>query len=170
MSAVQDKYRKAVRRQSMLIWLECLASVLIVLAVFFNVVIGVTTVSGKSMQPTYENGELILFVRLVNDFDFGDIVDARMANGDEYIKRVIGLPGQTVDIHDGAVWIDGEKLEEDYTQGVTEPSGDKVDYPLTLGEEQYFILGDNRENSVDSRSIGPVYAAQIKGRILELSL
>ena len=87
----------------------------------------------------------------------------------DYVKRVIGLPGETVDVHDGAVWIDGKKLEENYTLGRTEaPShgqliGDFSGLPYKIPDNCYFVMGDNRENSLDSRYWGCVPRSDILG-------
>lgn len=90
-------------------------------------------------------------------------------NQPDYVKRVIGLPGETVDIHDGGVWINGQRLEENYTLGRTEaPLRDQltVQYgglPYKIPENCYFAMGDNRQNSLDSRYWGCVPRNDILG-------
>ena len=89
----------------------------------------------------------------------------------DYVKRVIGLPGDTVDIRDGAVWIDGQKLRENYTIGTSEPAQagtappgyTDLKYPYRVPDNCYFAMGDNRKNSYDSRYWGCVPRNDIIG-------
>ena len=81
------------------------------------------------------------------------------------IKRVVGLPGETVQINgSGEIYINGEKLEENYGKEIIRDAG-AVASPIALGENQYFVLGDNRNNSTDSRIIGPIDKSEIIGKL-----
>jgi len=89
----------------------------------------------------------------------------------DYVKRVIGLPGDTIDIHDGSVWVNGRRLAEKYTTGPTEPASPgtapfghaDLKYPYQVPPDCYFAMGDNRENSYDSRYWGCVPRNDIIG-------
>lgn len=83
-----------------------------------------------------------------------------------YVKRVIALEGQTVDIKDGKVWVDGELLEEEYYDGVTEKLDPQTEFPLTVDEGYVFVMGDNRPRSLDSRdsSLGQVPEKAVVGK------
>ncbi len=130
----------------------------------------VAVVNGASMQPNLHDGDLLIVQKLgyQNPQRFDIVVfDSQDGSGTLYIKRVMGLPGETVQVADGAIWINGQRLEEDYGLEPMDSAGIAAE-PLTLGEDEYFVLGDNRNNSGDSRSssVGPVQREQIVGTAL----
>lgn len=124
-------------------------------------------VSGESMDPTFENGQYLIIDELSYRFAppaRGDVVIFRppRAPQDFYIKRIIGLPGETVTIEDGQVLVGGGALGEPY---VARP-GNGPDSSVTLGSDEYFVMGDNRPESSDSRVWGPLPRKNIVGRAL----
>ena len=143
-----------------------LAVVLGALFITFFFIIGISRVDGESMMPTLKNNQTLVFYRLKKTFNRGDIVAVDMPNGDYYVKRVIGVAGDVVDIKEGKVFLNGKELSEPYKQGQTNPEGVIVSYPLTVSEGKVFVLGDNREHSTDSRAIGEVSLYAIPGIIL----
>lgn len=117
-----------------------------------------TKVSGDSMQATLWDGDNLIVDKI--SYRFRDpkryeiiVFPYRYAEDTYYIKRIIGLPGETVQIIDGYVYINGEKLDEDYGLEVMNNPGNAAN-PITLGEDEYFVLGDNRNRSADSRETG----------------
>lgn len=122
-------------------------------------------VEGASMQPNFETGQWIIVSRLAYLFgqpQRGDVVILDFPEPEkDLIKRLIGLPGETVEIHDGLVYINGEPLNEPYLNAPPRYRGE-----WTLGPNEYFVLGDNRNNSRDSHAFGPVTADHIIGRAL----
>lgn len=129
-----------------------------------------TIVYQESMEDTLMEGDN-LFVEKVSRYFTNpkrfDIVIVKIEGEEHYVKRVIGLPGETVQIVEGEFAINGEKLTEHYGK---EPISDPgiAGEPVVLGEDEFFVVGDNREVSQDSRSesIGPVSKKQIEGRVL----
>ena len=142
-----------------------LAVLVILLAVVFRFLIGVSLVSGDSMSPGLENGDMVLYTRIVKSCEPGDIVVIRMPSGEYYIKRVIAVEGDTVEIRDGQVLVNGQVLEEKYATGATEEEAGNLKYPYRVKSGRVFVLGDNREKSVDSRSFGAVSRTQIRGKV-----
>lgn len=133
-------------------------------------VVGQVEVDGPSMNDTLQDQDRVMinkFTYRVQNLDRFDVVVFKYAydTDTDYIKRVIGLPGETVTIDlDGQIFIDGKLLEEDYGKEVMEDPGIAED-GITLGEDEYFVLGDNRNNSSDSRDpdVGAVSKSQIRG-------
>ena len=130
-----------------------------------------TSVIGDSMEPTLYNAQEILISRFAYKLSSpkrGDVI-VFLPNGNQnthlYVKRVIGLPGETVQIQNGSVYIDGALLEEDEQYDKMSDSGIAVN-EIMLANDEYFVLGDNRNSSEDSRSgnIGPVKKDTIIGK------
>ena len=147
---------------------------LVVLALTFLVVTYVgqrTKVIGSSMEPMLSDGDNLIVDKIT--YRFGDpqrfdiiVFPFRYAEKTYYIKRIIGLPGETVFIDEtGTIYINGEVLKEHYGKEVITDPGRAYE-PVTLGEDEYFVMGDNRNNSSDSRDpvVGNIHRDTIIGK------
>lgn len=121
-----------------------------------------------SMEPTLQVGDKIIVNKLTTRFkepERGQIVVFKFPYdpSQDFVKRIIGLPGETVEIRDSQVYINGEPLEEEYLpEGLVYP-----DFPpVTVPEDSYFVLGDNRNNSQDSRTWGPLPREFVIGQVM----
>jgi signal peptidase I len=129
-----------------------------------------------SMEPTIEIGDRLFAEKVTyrfSDPEPGDIVTFNdpIEEGRILIKRCIAVGGQTVDLKDGKVVVDGVVLDEPYTHGAAskplEPMGNlRIDYPYTVPEGSIWVMGDNRERSSDSRFFGPVSKEELIGKAL----
>ncbi len=150
-------------------WLRLFVGLVILFVaalIVFRFVVGISFVNGDSMLPTLKNGELIAYTRIVPEYERGDIVSVRMPSGEYYVKRVIAVGGDEVNVEDGKILVNGEELDESYVQGTTEVPVDGITVPYTVEEGKVFVLGDNRENSVDSRTFGAVLIKEVQGKLL----
>ena len=130
------------------------------------------SVIGDSMKPKLENGDVVLINRVSYNLGTpkrGDVI-AFKPNGNEnahyYVKRIIGLPGETVEVKDGKILINGKNIKEKYKPTELVELG-VLEEPIKLKSNEYFVLGDDRGLSEDSRSadIGNVKRAEIEGRV-----
>ena len=129
-----------------------------------------TRVSGQSMETTLHVGDNLIVDKI--SFRFRDpkrfeiiVFPYKYEENTYYIKRIMGLPGETVQVKDGYLYINGEKLEENYGNELMNSAGIAAE-PIVLGEDEYFVLGDNRNHSSDSREpkVGVIKREDLLGR------
>jgi signal peptidase I len=184
-------FPRTIERRYLTVYREVVETLLLALLIFLAVSETVQNfkVEGNSMLPSLETDQYIIVNRLayaqfdLGIFDFlpffdagddsthhlfggpdrGDVVvfESLSRSDRDFIKRIIGLPGDEVEIHDGLVYINDEPLDEPYIRGTTTCSG-KCSW--VVPEDHYFVLGDNRNNSSDSRTIGPIPEKNIIGK------
>lgn len=142
--------------------LTIVAAVAVLIA---TLVLPVLQIEGTSMEPTLKNGDIVLLTK-TTEFDRGELC-AFAWNNKLLIKRVIGIPGDWIEIDtDGTVYLNGERLEEPYVEQIALGECD-LEFPYQVPQEKYFLLGDMRESSIDSRNtmIGCVEKDQIVGKV-----
>jgi len=156
-------------------FMEMLQVVIFAVSIFlflYLLVVQPHKIKGDSMQPNYPDGEYLLTDKVTYRFQEpkrGDVVvfKAPGAEGDEYIKRIMGLPGETLTIEKGKILISGIPLDESYLSSDVFTSGglfNKEGESVLIPEGNYFVLGDNRSYSSDSRAWGLVPKKEITGR------
>lgn len=156
-------------KKEIMSWIGCFA-VAIAAALFIVTFIGQRVkVDGRSMEPTLQDGDNLICDKLSYRFSDPERYDIVIIYPDEekdkrWIKRIIGLPGEEVRIDEaGTIYINGEPIEESYGKEVIEDPGMAIE-PIQLGEDEYWVMGDNRNHSSDSRVIGPVPESRILGK------
>ena len=156
----QKAYNKALSGTVYVLTIVAAVAVLIA-----TLILPVLQIEGTSMEPTLVNGDIVLLTKTVN-FDRGELCGFSW-NNKLLIKRVIGLPGDWIEIDtDGTVYLNGEQLDEPYAEQLAVGECD-LEFPFQVPQEQYFVLGDMRESSIDSRNtlIGCVEKDQIVGKV-----
>jgi signal peptidase I len=165
--------RPYLRRRSLGRLLREILDTVILVAVMYTLVNLFTArfvVEGDSMQPNFETGQFLIVSRanyLFGALERGDIVVFHYpaAPREDYIKRLIGLPGDVVEIRDAQVYVNGELLNEPYINEPCTPQNCQ-DERWEVGENHYFLMGDNRNHSSDSRGFGPVSREFIVGEAI----
>lgn len=147
-------------------WVWIIPVALVANLLIQNYAFAQTEVRSISMQGTLYEGQRLIESKLTYRFTDPGRGDIIILNGPEYkdrlIKRLIGLPGDVIDMKDGRVYVNGELLEEPYVKGTTYAAGLSV--PYTVPEGHVFVMGDNRERSSDSRQLGPFALSSIEGK------
>lgn len=161
-------------RKAIYEWVQALVCSVLAVILVFTFLVRVIRVDGESMRETLQDGDLLLAVNgwLCGNYEAGDVVilaKQGFENGAPVVKRVVAVEGQTVDIDfdAGIVYVDGAALNEDY---IREPTfrEEGLTFPVTLREHEIFVLGDNRNNSKDSRhpDLGAVDTRCVIGRAI----
>lgn len=156
----RSAYNKALRGTVYVLTIVAAVAVLIA-----TLVLPVLQIEGISMEPTLSNGDIVLLAKTPR-FDRGELCGFTW-NNKLLIKRVIGLPGDWIEIDtDGNIYLNGEQLDEPYVQQKAFGECD-LEFPFQVPQEQYFVVGDMRESSIDSRNsmIGCIPKDQIVGKV-----
>ena len=167
-----DRYEKGFRNYHW--FLIFLAVFVLVVWILFFKIIGITHMPNLDMTPRVDAGDLLIFYRLDRDASFHEIVVFEKVIPGERKKRlmvgrVIAAPGDTIEINDSnRPVVNGNILIEDKIYFDTYKRDDMVNYPLTLGEDEYFILVDSRKEGLDSRYFGPVKKKEILGTVINV--
>lgn len=166
----KEKEKKTLK-QEIISWVVTLATAIVLALVIRTFIFEPIRVDGSSMADTLHDGEITFTFKtgyLFNDPQRQDVVICRYPNRSEYfVKRVMGIPGDTIAILGNTVYINGQAVEEPYLT----PERNRYDHTMkavTLGENEYFVMGDNRDNSNDSRnltSVGPITRDMIVGHV-----
>jgi signal peptidase I len=155
------------RNKLTIIWEWVTAIIVALLIAFFikQFMFAFFQVSGDSMIPTFINGERVLVDKIPYYFhepNYGDVIIFHATPTEDYIKRVIGKPGDEIEIKNGNLYRNGQKLSEPY---IKEPMNPRQIFKIKVPSDELFVMGDNRNNSKDSREIGPIELHQVIGRV-----
>lgn len=158
-------------RREIVEWIESLLFAFVLIAVLYTFFFRVITISGSSMENTLQSNDRVIVRSIAYEPVRGDVivVDSFTDYGDPLVKRIIAMEGDTVDIDfsTGEVSVNGEVIDEPYISTPTTQQHD-VRFPLTVKEGHLFVLGDNREVSLDSRSgeVGLIDERDVLGKVV----
>lgn len=160
--------------------LDIIETIVIALSIFLIIYLFVSSphqVNGQSMVPNFQSGEYVLSDKIsykLRPVKRGDIVvfhapeaaNCPKGTGCDFIKRILGLPGETIEVKENHIWVNGTPLEEPYIPEdfPTQAKKATLNRAITLGPDEYFAVGDNRPYSSDSREWGPITKNDIVGR------
>jgi signal peptidase I len=157
--------------QFLLSFLETIVVALVISIVLYLFIMTPHEVIGNSMYPTYKDGEYLMANKIVYKFSEpkrGDVIIFKYSETQDFIKRVIGLPGDQVMLKDGNIYVNGNKLDESgYLDASVYTNGGEYLHEgetITVPDGKYFVCGDNRQHSSDARSFGPIEKSSIKGK------
>lgn len=165
--AYQPKHAAAMDYFNRSYWFSLIKSAVVAVAaaLIFNTMFGIGIVSGTSMEPALYEGDVIIFWKHSSSYKKGDIIFIKAHGRVDYVKRICGIPGDVMEFDDdyGLFLVNGELQKELYIYEMTYGKT-KVGYPLALSEDEYFVMGDHRSDSLDSRNYGAISKKQIHGK------
>jgi signal peptidase I len=152
-------------------FIETVVIALVISVVLYLFIMTPHEVVGRSMDPTYKDGEYLMANKIqyqVSEPKRGDVIIFKYSDTQDFIKRIIGLPGETVGLQDGRIYINGKILnEETYLDNAVYTSGSDFLHEgetITVADGEYFVCGDNRPHSSDSRTFGLIPEDRIKAK------
>lgn len=161
---------KSSMKKELLDWIISIAVALVVAFLIRQYIFTLVRVDGSSMEPTLQHADTLFVNRFMYTPENGDVIIFRPHTNPEvhYVKRVIATEGQEVNIdpREGKVYVDGVELNETYIDEPLNSPGKAVKYPYIIPEDHVYVLGDNRNNSQDSRAIGAVHEDSIVGKVI----
>lgn len=152
-------------------FLETVVVALVISVVLYLFIMTPHEVVGNSMHPTYKNGEYLMANKItyrISEPQRGDVIIFKYSDTQDFIKRIIGLPGDIILLTDGKIYVNNKLLPEtDYLDNTIYTNGGdylKEGQTITVEEGEYFVCGDNRPHSSDSRTFGTIEETDIKGK------
>lgn len=135
----------------------------LLLCMTFGFVFGIRRNTGNDMYSSLKNGDLVLYYRMQKQYSAQDVIVLK-----DQILRIVACPGDRVDLDTDGLHINGYLQQETNTRGTTLPYKNETKFPIQLKSDEYFLLGDNRDNAKDSRVFGVVNSSDIKGKVIML--
>lgn len=164
-TAPREQERTLRLQREMVRLLGRFAVLAVLLWLVFGVLFGLCAMPDDQMAPRLYAGDLILYYRQAHTFHDRDVIVARV-EGQTVVGRVAARGGDTVEISDGMLHVNGSTVMENEIYYTTDAYEGGASYPLTLKENELFLLCDHREGATDSRWFGPVAADSVKGRVI----
>ena len=163
---IRARRRRCADKEDICAFLVKLAAIVLMLAVLFGFAFGITPMANDDMAPRISAGDLLLYYRLVDDWANGDVMVFEK-DGEQYVGRIVARGGDTVEVTEEATLVvNGSTVLESDIFYTTPQYENGPTYPLTLAQDEFFILCDYREGARDSRYFGPVRADEVKGKVI----
>lgn len=163
----QENQKKSFIKEDLLFLGLKIMIFVMLLTVTFLFIFGICRCNNDMMSPAFKDGDLAIYYRLQKEFQPTDTVVLEK-NGETQVRRIIAGAGDTVNLTEEGLEINGYQQQEQGIYTETFPCSDGITFPITVGKDEYFVLGDNRTSAKDSRIYGVVKKEEIKGTVITL--
>lgn len=163
----QEKRKETSIKDDLLFLILKILIFVALLAVTFLFIFGICRISDNMMSPVFKDGDLAVYYRLQKEFQPSDTVVLEK-DGEVQVRRILAVAGDEVNLTEDGLEINGYLQQESEIYTETLPYTEGITFPVTVGEEEYFVLGDHRTNAKDSRIYGTVKKEEIKGSVITL--
>lgn len=160
----EGRKRQSISRDILFLLIKVLIFAGLVISIFMFL-IGVMRYPDNTMEPSIKAGDLVVYYRMHNSYSAGDTVVVEY-EGEKQVRRVVAAEGDTVDIREEGLYVNGYLQEEPDIRGETKRFKEGPDFPITLEGGEYFLLADAREEGADSRIYGAVSSDKISGKVI----